>query len=297
MELRDIEIFLALAEELHFGRTAERLRITPSRVSHVIKKLERRIGGPLFERTSRTVRLTQVGERLRADLHPHYQGLREGIQRAALAARQKTEVLRIGMMAGGNAQDLGPLLEAFADRNPGTELQIRSMAFGDPFGPLRNDEVDVAVLWLPVSEPDLTVGPVLYTEPIVLCVRADHLLAGRESVSYEDLADQVVIDTPMPRYRNEAMLPSRTPSGRPIPVGPKVGDMLELIAVVASGEAVTPMHAQAMRYFNRPDIAYVPIRDAPLAQWALIWRTDTDTGTDTVARFAQVATDLGPLSL
>ncbi|MFI6520416.1 LysR substrate-binding domain-containing protein [Spirillospora sp. NPDC050679] len=295
MDLREIEIFLTLAEELHFGRTADRLHLSVARVSKAIKKQERAVGAVLFERTSRTVRLTPIGERLRSDLEPHYLGLQEGMKRARLAARQKTEVLRIGMIGGGIAQDLRPFLETFADRDPGTELQIRSMAFGDPFGPLRNGQVDIAVLWLPVREPDLTVGPVLFTEPIVLCVPADHPLAGRESVSQEDLADQVVIDTPMPRYWREAVLPSHTPGGRPIAVGPKVADILEAIAVVASGEAVTPVHAQTERYFNRPDISYVPIHDASLAHWALIWRSDTENAA--VGRFAQVVTDLGTLAL
>lgn len=58
VELRDIEIFLTLAEELHFGRSAERLRVSPARVSQAIKKQERAIGAQLFERTSRQVRLT-----------------------------------------------------------------------------------------------------------------------------------------------------------------------------------------------------------------------------------------------
>ncbi|MFD0526058.1 LysR family transcriptional regulator [Kitasatospora arboriphila] len=61
MEFRDIEIFLVLAEELHFGRAAERLRVSQARVSQALKKQERRIGAVLFERTSRTVRLTDVG--------------------------------------------------------------------------------------------------------------------------------------------------------------------------------------------------------------------------------------------
>ncbi|MFC9971011.1 LysR family transcriptional regulator [Spirillospora sp. NPDC127200] len=295
MDLREIEIFLTLAQELHFGRTADRLHLSVARVSKAIKKQERAVGAALFERTSRTVRLTPIGERLRSDLEPHYQGLQEGMKRARLAARQKTEVLRIGMIGGGIAQDLRPFLETFADRDPGTELQIRSMAFGDPFGPLRTGQVDIAILWLPVREPDLTVGPVLFTEPIVLCVPADHPLAGRAAVSQEDLADQVVIDTPMPRYWREAVLPSHTPSGRPIAVGPKVADILEAIAVVASGEAVTPVHAQTERYFNRPDITYVPVHDAPLAHWALIWRSDTENSA--VGRFAQVVTDLGTLAL
>ncbi|GAA3164734.1 LysR family transcriptional regulator [Nonomuraea salmonea] len=74
MELRDIEIFLTLAEELHFGRTAERLHVTPARVSQAVKKQERRIGAALFERSSRAVALTPIGRQLFADLAPAYRG-------------------------------------------------------------------------------------------------------------------------------------------------------------------------------------------------------------------------------
>ncbi|MFC7562186.1 LysR family transcriptional regulator [Actinomadura namibiensis] len=295
MDLREIEIFLTLAEELHFGRTADRLHLSVARVSQAIKKQERAVGAALFERTSRTVRLTPVGHQLKDDLAPHYRGLKESMARAALAARAKTEILRIGMIGGGNARDLKPLLEAFAERNPDVELQIRSVTFGDPFGPLRDGDVDVAVLWLPVRESDLTVGPVLFTESIVLMVPADHPFAGRALVSYEDLADQVVVDTPMPRYWSEALIPTHTPSGKPIRTGPKAGEILEVIAAVASGQMVTPVHAQTARYFARPDITYVPIEDAPLAHWALIWRNDT--GSDAVHALARVVADHGPSTL
>ncbi|MGH2805599.1 MAG: LysR family transcriptional regulator, partial [Thermoleophilaceae bacterium] len=72
VELRDIRAFLVLADELHFGRTAERLGLTQSRVSQTIRTLEARLGGPLFERTSRRVRLTALGERLRDAAEPAY---------------------------------------------------------------------------------------------------------------------------------------------------------------------------------------------------------------------------------
>ncbi|MGW8882036.1 LysR family transcriptional regulator, partial [Streptomyces mirabilis] len=75
MELRDIEIFLTLAEELHFGRTAARLHVSPARVSQAIKKQERRIGGALFDRTSHHVRLTPLGRQLYDDLLPVHRGL------------------------------------------------------------------------------------------------------------------------------------------------------------------------------------------------------------------------------
>jgi DNA-binding transcriptional LysR family regulator len=70
MELREIEIFLALAEELHFSRTAERLHVSQARISQTIKKLERQVGAPLFDRTSRSVAPTPIGARLRDDLAP-----------------------------------------------------------------------------------------------------------------------------------------------------------------------------------------------------------------------------------
>ncbi|QFG24545.1 LysR family transcriptional regulator [Actinomadura sp. WMMB 499] len=295
MDLREIEIFLTLTEELHFGRTAERLHLSVARVSQAIKKQERAVGAALFERTSRSVRLTPVGEQLRDDLAPHYRGLEEAMNRAVLAARAKTELLRVGMIGGGNARDLKPLLEAFADRNPGTELQIRSLTFGDPFGPLRNGDVDVAVLWLPVKEPDLTVGPMVFTEPIVLMASSDHPFADRAQVSYEDLAGQVVVDPPKPKYWGETLIPARTPGGRPIRRGPKAGEILEVIAAVASGQMVTPVHAQTARYFARPDIVYIPIEDAPPARWALIWRNDAEA--EAVRALARVIAEHGPLEL
>lgn len=109
MELRDIEIFLTLAEELHFGKTAERLHVSAARVSQAIKKQERSVGAALFERTSRNVRLTPVGEQLRKDLQPIYHGLLESMERARLAADGKTGVLRIGLISS-NAFDLRPPL-------------------------------------------------------------------------------------------------------------------------------------------------------------------------------------------
>jgi DNA-binding transcriptional LysR family regulator len=87
VEQRDIEIFLTLAEELHFGRTAERPHVSTARVSQTIKKLERRIGAALFERTSRHVALTPIGRRLDDDLRPAYEQIREGIGRAIASGR------------------------------------------------------------------------------------------------------------------------------------------------------------------------------------------------------------------
>ncbi|MFI6180190.1 LysR family transcriptional regulator [Nonomuraea sp. NPDC051191] len=292
MELRDIEIFLTLAEELHFGRTAERLLVTPARITQAIKKQERQIGAALFERTNRAVQLTPLGRQLRDDLWPVYTGLQDGMRRAKLAARGKTGRLRIGMV-NSNHEDLRPLFNDFEARHPTCEIHFRYVGFGDPFGPLRAGEVDLQIAWLPVNEPDLTVGPVVYIEPVVLAVGTKHRLAGRPSISYEDLADEVVMGGAKPDYWREALTPRYTPSGRPIPIGPIATSSAEMLPLLSNGEAVSPAHAHAVRYFARPEITYVPIHDAPPARWALIRRTARQD--DLIQDFLRVAHEFGPI--
>ncbi|NGN67377.1 LysR family transcriptional regulator [Streptomyces sp. A7024] len=290
MELRDIEIFLRLAEELHFGRTAEKLHITQARVSQSIAKQERRIGAALFERSSRKVALTPIGARLRDDLQAGYDRIQEGIDTAVESARGTEGALRLGLF-GTQAHDLAPLTRAFRARHPGCELTFREVPFSDPFGQLRAGEIDVQTCWLPVREPDLTVGPVVLAEPLWLMVDEAHPLAGRESVCLEDLADCTLPGFPeaAPAYWVEAIEPTRTPSGRPIARGPVLSTFQEVEAAVVSGTTQCVVHSDAPRYYRRPGIVYIPIEDAPLGRWALLWRTAGETAL--VRAYAQVAAE------
>ena len=99
METREIEAFLALAEELHFGRAAARLHRTVSSLSQTIKVLERRVGGPLFERTSRRVVLTPLGSKFHDDLAPAYLAAQAALRAAQHAARQTTNQQRLRVAA------------------------------------------------------------------------------------------------------------------------------------------------------------------------------------------------------
>jgi DNA-binding transcriptional LysR family regulator len=268
--------------------------VSRARISQAIKKQERRIGGVLFERSSRHVRLTPLGAILREDLQAGYRRNLGGIDTATALAAGKTTTLRVGMF-GVNIPDLQPFFNTFHEANPECELQVRHADFGNPFGPLRGGAVDLLLAWLPIQEPDLTVGPVVYTEPIVLMAATDHPLAARKSVSYEDLAD------PYGDGRVRACLLARGdrpvphPSGRPIPIGPRVTNVWQMMAVASSGEEVSPVHVQSARYIIRPDVTYVPIQDAPLSQWALIWRTDAET--DLIRSLTKIVRDIGPLAL
>ncbi|WP_433054428.1 LysR family transcriptional regulator [Dactylosporangium sp. CS-033363] len=293
MELRDIEIFLTLAEELHFGRTAERLHLTSARVSQAIQKQERAIGARLFERTSRVVLLTAAGERLRDDLLPAHRDLSEAIERAKLHARGKHHVLRVGLIPA-NVRELRPYFDAFTARHPHCELRLRHNPFVDAFGPLRRGEIDVLVSWLPVEEHDLTVGPVIFTESRVLAVAADHALLG--AVSMEALGDhRYATDPHQPEYWQDSFLPFRTPRGRPLTRAGAVTTMDELNTLIGTGNSAALLGRHAARYYARPDISYVPVSDAPTLRWGLVWRRDAETAP--LRDFAQTVQAIGPRPL
>lgn len=296
MELRDVEIFLTLAEELHFSRTADRLRVSPARVSQAIRRQEREIGAKLFDRTSRSVRLTAIGEQLYGDLLPAYRGLQDSVHRARLAAQGTTAVLRVGMLPG-NAYDLRCYWQAFRARHPRWGLRIRHNPFISPFEPLRNGTVDVLLSWLPVQEPDLTVGPAVFTEPRVLLAAPGHELAVHQYVSIEALGDFAVLgpSAPLPDYWEDAFLPFHTPRGRRVERGPAAQGMDDILTTVGSGEAVHHLGAHAARYYARPDIRYLPIHDAPCLRWGLVWRSDAES--EQVRALAQVVRDLGTATL
>ncbi|MFF2141018.1 LysR family transcriptional regulator [Streptomyces sp. NPDC058193] len=296
MELRDIDIFLTLAEELHFGRTAERLHVSQARVSQAISKQERRLGVALFHRTSRRVALTPVGRRLREDLQQAVDLLHAGLARAEAAGPGAGRTLRLGVF-GHAGHELRPLVDAFRARHPGSDIQFGEINGHDAFTALRAGEHDAHVLWLPVAEPDLTVGPTVLTGGRVLAVSAGHPLAGRASASLEDLGDNLVVDLgpEAPEYWVASMVPTRTPLGRRIPRGPAARTFHEILTLVASGQCVHVLGEIAARYNKPPGIVFLPLDDAPVLEWALTWRTTADT--PPLRALARTAAEIGPITL
>ncbi|MFE6412469.1 LysR family transcriptional regulator [Streptomyces sp. NPDC057837] len=271
MELRDIEIFLTLAEELHFGRTAERLHLSQARVSQSIRQQERRLGGALFDRNTRSVALTLLGQHLREDLLPGYELIRAAVDRAAEAARGCCGTVRLGAM-GALPSEMAWLIEVYRERYPECAVEFVEFHFSDPFVKLRTREVDVQLMWSPVKQEGVTCGPVVLTEGRVLAVADDSPLAKRRTVSMEDLAGQTVLDPGerVPPDWFEAMCPDRTPSGRAIHRGPQAQTFHEVLALVADGRIVCPLNGHVPRYYTYPGVTLVPIDDAPLTEWALV---------------------------
>lgn len=282
MEQREIEIFLAVAEELHFGKAAERLHVSTARVSQTIRKIEAAVGSQLFERTSRRVALTPIGQRLYDDLQPAYQRIQDGISRAVAAARGIGDTLRVGFVGASAGQFVLEVAATFEADHPDVEVQIRENQFGDGLDLLRSGEIDMVLAVLPLKgarQAGLSSGDVLFAEEQLLAVSARHPYAGRASVSREDVARAKVLRSPpaIPDYWDEILAPTRRADGTEYERGPVFATIQEMLALVGAGKGTYPVPIEASQFYIRPDVAYVPIHDAPPFEWRFIWPTAAET--------------------
>lgn len=292
LERHELEVLLTLAEELHFGRTAERVGITSSRVSQTVKKLERMIGAPLFERTSRQVRLTAIGRQLADDLAPLAAEMNDAVRRAIHAGRGITGELRVGFLSAIAGQLLLKAVAQFSQRHPDCEVHIHETQGHDAVTRLRDGSIDVLITDILIAtQPDVVAGPILLSESRMLAVAATNPLAGQQEISVEALADHPVIGVPaaMPEAFQQDRNPPFTPSGVPIPHGPRAASFSETLTLVAAGRGVFPVGENVARLYPRPDITYLPFTDAPPIRWGPMWLS-TNT-TQRVREFVQAAYD------
>ncbi|KUM99125.1 hypothetical protein AQI95_40795 [Streptomyces yokosukanensis] len=275
LELREIECLITLGEQLHFGRTGRKLRISQSRVSRMLQDAEQKIGGQLFDRTSREVRMTALGKLLIDRLRPLYGELNDVYADAVALSRGATGTTRLGFTGAAGGGYAARLIRAARTYAPECHVVLREVPCGDLLGPLRRDEVDLLVARLPVIEADLTVGPVLGTELRVLAVALDHPLANRSFVRIEDIADETVfrLASTAPDYWQDHQVPLVTPAGRTLRLGQEVQTCQEILCLTAAGQGVAPLAKSVARYYAQPDVAFVPIQDLPATSVALIWRT------------------------
>ncbi|QKW09873.1 LysR family transcriptional regulator [Streptomyces sp. NA04227] len=303
MEREELECFLLLAEELHFGRTAERMRLSRARVSQLVQRLERRVGGRLFDRTSRRVELTALGGQLYADLAPHHRGIRSALDRAVAAARSHSGLLHVGFttpLAGEHAMRAADVLRV---EHPGLRVEICEVPFADPYGPLRRGDFDVQLTDFPAREADVEGGPVLFTETRALALPSQHPLAQREFLDLEDLGDLTLLSLPAdtPGHWLDERMPRHTPSGRPVHHGLEVTSLQEALTLVSGGRGALIVAAHTAAYFARPGVTYLPLADAAPFGYGLMWRAGEGGGTvglfaETARRLARATRDREPLS-
>ena len=277
VELRELRIFLVLADELHFGRTAERLGISQPGVSEAVRVLEARLGVKVFDRTSRLVRLTSAGEELKRHLAPAPAALDQALAQTSQLSRSVRGLLRVGFVLTTEGPALSGLVATFQARYPACEVRLQEVETFDAYRALRRGDIDVLCNWLAVDEPDLTAATAFAYYPRALAVAATHRLASQNTVSIEDLApeDVALLPPTIPPAVYDLLVPPRTPSGHPIRRTQPVQTINEILSLVARGRIVHPT-SSTVPIFNRDDIVLIPIEGLPPIPLGLVWRTSRE---------------------
>ncbi|MET8770412.1 LysR substrate-binding domain-containing protein [Streptomyces sp. NPDC004658] len=264
LDLRKLRYFTAVAEELHFGRAAERLHIAQPVLSRQIRSLENDLGAELFDRDRRGTLLTRAGEQLLEDAVPLLASAQALLRRVKTAA-QGTPTLTIGFMPGIT---LTPATALFTTRHPDVNVRLLRTSWDDQVEVLLDGRADVSVVRLPIDGHGLQVRS-LFQEPRVVVLPAGHRLADRASVTIADLASEHLLQDPdaVPEWRDVAEeLRGRT---RPeVPVIHQVEEKLELVAAGA-GIAVIPL--STANFYTRPDVVPLPVEDIGPNEVALAW--------------------------
>jgi len=275
VELRELRVFLRLCEDLHFANAAEGLTLSASRVSQMIRTLETRVGGRLFDRTSRRVRLTPLGSQLRQAIASAYCELESGFAATREAAIGLAGEVRLGMYTPSNGgHHLLEIVKVFQDRHRRCRVALVDTGFArEQVDWLRRGDVDLLAMRLPFLAPDVTIGPILSCEDRVVAVSAAHPLATRDSVTLEDLADCAVPEVrSLPTELEEDTVPSHTPLGRVFARVP-THTPCEALMRVATGEIVYPTVGSFVDHFRHPHVTALPLRGMPPLATALVWLT------------------------
>lgn len=288
MELRRLQYFLAVAEELSFTRAAERLNMAQPPLSTQIRALESELGVSLFDRSRRAISLTAAGRAL----VPEARRVLDGAEQAARIARRAGDGtvgrLMIGFVPSAAHGALPAILPRYRQRYPGVELSMRERTPDELIRLVHERRLDVALMFAPLRD-DTLFAQCVCTEHLVAAVPRHHALAREASVDVRVLAAHALI---LPTQHETPGLYSRIRELfdefgiDPVVVQREIWMMQTIIGLVAAdiGVAIVPSSATTLRH---PDVVYRPLaqRAAPVEMTA-IWRKDTPS--PTLAGFIEI---------
>jgi DNA-binding transcriptional LysR family regulator len=287
VDLRKLRYFVAVAEQLHFGRAAEALHVAQPVLSRQIRALEDELKAQLFARDKRATELTPAGRQLLADARPllaNADALRRRVARAARGPGTFTIGFMPGLIVTG-------AVRALLDRHPQLTVDVLRTSWDDQTEVIRDGRADVSYVRLPADQRGLRVQALL-TEPRVAVLPDEHRLAGKAALSIADLADEHLLQDPeaVPEWRDIAT-EMRTRNRREGPVFRTVEEKLEH---VAAGHGVVLLPLSTAVFYTRPGVSYSQVSDVPPNQVCLAW--DATRRSRLVQDFAAIAADHPPVA-
>ncbi|MFD3555771.1 LysR family transcriptional regulator [Streptomyces goshikiensis] len=260
LETRELRYFVAVAEELHFGRAAGRLGMAQPPLSRAIRQLERRLGVLLLERTRRGVALTGAGEVLLDEARATLDAAAAAARRTRRAAEPRSRLV-LATKAAGSHELLRKLLDAYAAEPDATEVEVVLCGIGEETRMLRDGRADAALLHPLFSSLAGFDSEELLTEDQVAILPAEHPLAARPFLSMAEVSD--VPDLPLPRW-------PRPDGSYPPGPGPEIREPSQLAQLIALGRTLAVIPASARAWLWTAHTA-VPLTDAPPVTTHIAW--------------------------
>lgn len=276
MELRHLFAFVAVAEELHFGRAAKRLQMAQPPLSQQIRQLEKELGVQLFERNTRSVRLTSAGESFLQPVRTVIEDLDTAVRAAKAAGRGEYGRVSIGFAGASSHETLPRLTRAVRAAHPGIELVMTGQTYANvALARVADGSLDLGFVRLPVTRPGVTFR-VIDEEELVCALPSDHPLAARDSVPLEVLAGEPFVSFPANTGSTvrDAMVGACEAAGFNPRVVQEAPDSYTILALVAAGVGVT-LTVTSVQHIQQSGLVYRPLAGPPIRrQAALAWRAD-----------------------
>lgn len=275
MELHSLRYFVAVAEELHFGRAATRLHITQPALSRQIRGLEEELGIELLRRTKRTVELTEAGTAFLVEVRKALQQVESAIHVAQRVARGEVGTLRIAFTPSAMHTVLPTILKQFRDRHPQVKLEMTELCTLDQVNTLRTETIDVGLLHPPIEAPSLNLYP-LQGEKLVVALPQSHPLTKQKQLRLKSLATEPLILHP--RYEGPVLYDQilnlcRAAGFEPHIVHEEVKHQTR-VGLVAAGIGITFV-PESVQQSGIAGVSYCPlIGAAPELQLAIAWRPE-----------------------
>ena len=272
MEVRHLQYFVVVAEELHFGRAAARLQMTQPPLSQQILQLEEELGVRLLERSKRKVELTHAGRVFLEEAKKVLAQIQRAADMAQRADRGQSGRLAVGFVGSATYDILPEVIRDYMERFPDVDVVLNEMGTPLQITALMNHQIDVGIVRMPVSQEGLCFETVLRT-PCVAAVSKEHPLSAKTEISLADLAEQPFIllsRAIWPGFHDEVVGLCRQMGFSPS-IRQEATEFQTILGLVAAniGISIVPQSAHNL---HMRGVVYLNLKHPPIAEMAMAWR-------------------------
>jgi DNA-binding transcriptional LysR family regulator len=281
MELRHLRYFAAVADELHFGRAAQRLRIAQPPLSQQIRHLEDELGVALFHRTKRRVALTEAGQAFLARVRVILATAGDAVTEAQRVARGELGRVVIGFMSAAMLDQFPVILRGFRRGFPDAEVQLAQMPSNEQLKAVASGHIDVGFVDISHRTPIVMVGDTAvrveraWSEALLVALPPDHALARRNAVALADLATEPFVTLPRQPATGfyDQIIGLCQAAGFSPTVRQEASQLPAMLTLVAAGLGVAIVPCCVCPQW-RDQIAFRPLAEPASIDVTMIWRTD-----------------------